>query len=285
MGRSICHNLLRQGYAITVFNRTYSKAEPLLSAGATWAASPQQIAEQSDVVFTMVGLPNDVREVILGEQGVLKGASPGNIVVDMTSSSPELAIEIAKRAESLGILAIDAPVSGGDVGAREGTLSIMIGGDAQAVAALRPIWEVIGSRFVHQGPAGMGQHAKMVNQILVASSMIGVCESLVYAYRAGLDLDSVLKSVSQGAAGSWTLTNLAPRILQNNFDPGFYVDHFVKDLTIALTEANSMGLDLPGLKLAKKLYEELRQQGFGQFGTHALQKSVAAAAGIDWESR
>lgn len=285
MGRSMCQHLLDHGYAITLFNRTRSKADALLQAGASWAQSPQQVAEQSEVILMMVGLPEDVREVVLGDRGVLSGSRPGSILVDMTTSSPELAVEIDRKARSVGVFSIDAPVSGGDIGARQGTLSIMIGGDAEAVAAMRPIWEIIGGSFVHQGAAGSGQHTKMVNQILVAAGMIGVCESLIYAYKAGLDLDSVLKSVSQGAAGSWALTHLAPRIVQNNFDPGFFVDHFVKDLGIALAEAEKMGLDLPGLKLAHQLYAEMQRQGLGRLGTHALQKSVAAAAGIDWESR
>lgn len=285
MGLSMCQHLLDHDYSITVYNRTRQKAEKLLQNGARWADTPLKVAQQSDVVVTMVGFPEDVREVILGDQGILKGIGSGGIIVDMTTSSPELAIEIDQQATTRGVFSIDAPVSGGDVGARNATLSIMIGGDSEAVEALTPIWEIIGGNWVYQGSAGAGQHTKMVNQILVAASMIGVCESLIYAHRAGLSLESVLKSVSQGAAGSWTLDHLAPRIVQNRFEPGFYVDHFIKDLSIALHEAERMQLKLPGLELAQKLYLDLQQQGYGQAGTHALQKTVAAAAGIDWDMR
>lgn len=285
MGSSMCAHLLNKGFSVTVFNRSKGKAEYLVARGAGWASSPQAVARSSDVVFAIVGLPEDVEQVFLGTEGILAGAPPSSIIVDMTTSRPDLAQKIYSAAKEKGVYSIDAPVSGGDVGARNASLSIMIGGDEQAVAALQPCWEAMGKSAIRQGGPGAGQHTKMVNQILIAAGMIGVCESLLYAYRAGLDLSRVLESVGGGAAGSWSLTNLAPRIVANNFAPGFYVDHFVKDLAIAVSEADRMQLKLPGLKLAQQLYGELQRQGCGQNGTQALQKSLAAISGIDWEHR
>jgi 3-hydroxyisobutyrate dehydrogenase len=285
MGQSMCRHLLSAGYRVTVHSRTRSKADGLVSAGAIWADSPKAVAMNSDVVFSIVGMPQDVAEVFLGSDGVLAGCTPGKVVVDMTTSPPELARQIAKAAEQIRVHSIDAPVSGGDIGARNATLSIMVGGNPQVVSALEPCWQAMGKTVVHQGGAGAGQHTKMVNQILIGSNMIGVCEALLYGFRAGLDLTRVLESVSGGAAGSWSLTNLAPRIVANNFAPGFFVDHFVKDLGIAVKEAEQMGIQLPGLQLAQRLYLELQKQGAGQCGTQALQNSLAALSGIDWENR
>ena len=285
MGTSMCGHLLRAGFAATVFNRTRSKAEPLLAAGAAWAESPKAVAEASDVIFTIVGYPADVRQVILGPGGVLEGCRPGKIIVDMTTSEPSLAVEIAETAAKLGVCALDAPVSGGDVGAREARLSIMIGGDAEAVESLRPCWAAMGKTFVRQGGPGAGQHAKMVNQILIATNMIGVCEGLLYAYKAGLDLETVMQSVGGGAAGSWSLTNLGTRIIANNFAPGFFVEHFVKDLGIALAEARRLGLCLPGLALANQLYLSLVAHGHARDGTQALQLALAAMSNVDWMAR
>jgi 3-hydroxyisobutyrate dehydrogenase len=285
MGASMCGHLLRAGFAATVFNRAKAKAEPLLAAGAAWADCPSAAAAASDVVFTMVGYPADVRQVILGPAGVLAGCRPGSIVVDMTTSEPSLAVEIAAAAAKLGVQAVDAPVSGGDVGAREARLSIMIGGDAEVADALRPCWQAMGKTFVRQGGPGAGQHTKMVNQILIAGNMIGVCESLLYAYRAGLDLEIAMQSVASGAAGSWSLSNLGPRIIANNFAPGFFVEHFIKDLGIALAEAKRMGLCLPGLALANQLYLSLAAHGHGRAGTQALQLALAAMSNIDWPKR
>ncbi len=223
--------------------------------------------------------------MILGANGVLEGCRPEAIIVDMTTSRPALAGEIFRTASAQGVQAIDAPVSGGDTGARNGTLSIMIGGAAPAIQSLEPIWDILGKTWVHQGPAGAGQHTKMVNQTLIASGMIGVCEALLYAWRAGLDLNSVLQSVSSGAAGSWSLSNLAPRMIDNNFDPGFFVEHFIKDMGIALDEARRMELALPGLALAHQLYIALRAQGHGRSGTQALQLALAQLSAIDWIGR
>jgi 3-hydroxyisobutyrate dehydrogenase len=281
----MCGHLMARGFAMTVYNRSKEKAQPLLDRGAAWADSPRQVAERSDVVFAIVGFPQDVREVFLGPDGALAGSKPGNILVDMTTSEPSLAVEIYRAAKAKGVYAVDAPVSGGDIGAREARLSIMIGGDKDVVEALRPCWEAMGKTIVHQGGPGAGQHTKMTNQIVIATNMIGVCEGLLYAYKAGLNLETVMQSITPGAAGSWSLSNLGPRIIHNNFDPGFFVEHFVKDMGIALAEASRMNLSLPGLALAQQLYIALKAQGHGRDGTHALQLALASLSGIDWKHR
>jgi len=285
MGSSMCGHLLAKGFAVTVYNRTRSRAEGLLAKGAHWADSPRAVAEASDVIFTIVGFPSDVRAVVLGPDGTLSACKPGNVLVDMTTSEPSLAEEIAHAAQARGVSSVDAPVSGGDVGAREARLSIMIGGDKQVVDALAPCWEAMGKTIIHQGGPGAGQHTKMVNQILIAGNMIGVCEALLYGYRAGLDLATVMQSVTPGAAGSWSLANLGPRIIANNFDPGFFVEHFIKDMGIALAESRRMGLALPGLALAQQLYIALAAQGHARDGTHALELALASMSGIDWKKR
>jgi 3-hydroxyisobutyrate dehydrogenase len=285
MGHSMAGHLMSAGFAMAVYNRSKSKAEALLAKGAAWAASPKALAEQSDVVFAIVGFPADVREVMLGANGALAGSKAGNVLVDMTTSEPSLAVEIYSAAKAKGVHSVDAPVSGGDVGAKNAALSIMIGGDKDVVESLAPCWNAMGKTIVHQGGPGAGQHTKMVNQILIASNMIGVCEALLYGYKAGLDLPTVLQSVGSGAAGSWSLLNLGPRIMNNNFDPGFFVEHFIKDMGIALDEAKRMGLCLPGLALSHQLYLALKSQGHGRDGTHALELALARLAGIDWKNR
>ena len=285
MGASMCGHLMDAGHPATVHTRTRAKAEGLLERGATWADSPREVAEASDIVFTIVGYPADVREVILDADGVLAGCTGGEVIVDMTTSEPSLAVEIAEAAAARGVAAVDAPVSGGDVGARNGTLSIMIGGDAEVVASLEGCWEAMGRTWVHQGGPGAGQHTKMVNQTLIASGMIGVCEGLLYAWRAGLDLETVMESVASGAAGSWSLSNLGTRMMAGNFDPGFFVEHFVKDMGIALAEADRMGLDLPGLRLASELYEHLTAADRGRLGTQSLILALAEASDLDWTAR
>ena len=285
MGGSMCGHLMASGFAMTVYNRTKAKAEPLVEQGASWADSPRSVAEQSDVVFAIVGFPSDVRSVFLGIDGALAGSREGNILVDMTTSEPSLAIEIYDAAKAKGVSSIDAPVSGGDVGAREARLSIMIGGDRDVVESLQPCWDAMGKTVVYQGGPGAGQHTKMVNQTLIATNMIGVCEALLYAYQAGLDLETVMQSVASGAAGSWSLSNLGPRIIAGNFDPGFFVEHFIKDMGIALAEAKAMGISLPGLALAHQLYVALQAQGHGRDGTHALQLALASLSGVDWNHR
>ncbi|HEX3727489.1 MAG TPA: NAD(P)-dependent oxidoreductase [Pirellulales bacterium] len=285
MGSSMCAHLMKAGFSATVFNRTKAKAQPLLDKGAHWADTPKAVAAASDVVFSIVGFPADVRDVTLGAEGSLAGCKPGAVLVDMTTSEPSLAVEIAEQAKKKGVHSVDAPVSGGDVGAREARLSIMIGGDKEVVESLNPCWQAMGKTIIHQGPAGAGQHTKMVNQILIATNMIGVCEALLYGCRAGLDLNVVLQSVASGAAGSWSLSNLGPRIIAGNFEPGFFVEHFIKDMGIALAESKRMGLSMPGLALAHQLYVSVAARGHARDGTHALELALASMAGLDWKKR
>src|SRR6478735_2990923 len=280
MGRWMCEHAMKKGYSATVYNRSKDKLQPLLELGAKGADSPKKVAENSDIVFAIVGYPKDVREVFLGADGALAGAKAGAVLVDMTTSEPSLAKEIYEAAKAKGVASLDAPVSGGDVGAKNAALSIMIGGEPDVVAAVQPIFETMGKTIVHQGAPGAGQHTKMVNQILISSNMIAVCEGLLYGHKAGLDLETVFKSVTVGAAGSKALEVLGPRILARNFEPGFYVEHFIKDMGIALAEAEKMNLSLPGLGLAKQLYEAVRAQGYGRKGTHALMLALEAISGI-----
>ena len=280
MGRWMCQHLISKGYAATVHNRSRDKTKPLLDAGAAYADSPRAVAVRSDVVFAIVSFPHDVREVFLGAQGALTGSRSGMILVDMTTSEPSLAREIDEAARGKGVASIDAPVSGGDVGARNAALSIMVGGDAEAVAAVQPLFECMGKTIVHQGPAGAGQHTKMVNQILIATNMIGVCEALLYGNKAGLDPKTVLQSVGAGGAASWSLNNLGPRIINGNFEPGFFVEHFLKDMGIALDEAKRMGLALPGLALANQLYLAVQAHGWGRKGTQALMLALEQLSNV-----
>lgn len=285
MGNSMAGHLLAAGFAVSVYTRTKSRADALIAKGAGWAETPKALAEQCDVIFSIVGFPSDVREVMLGANGALAGSKPGNILVDMTTSEPSLAVEIADAAKAKGVFSVDAPVSGGDIGAKNAALSIMIGGDKEVVDALQPCFAAMGKTIIHQGGPGAGQHTKMVNQILIASNMVGVCEALLYGYKSGLDLETVMKSVSVGAAGSWSLSNLGPRIMANNFDPGFFVEHFIKDMGIALEEAKRMNLALPGLALGNQLYLSLKAQGGGKLGTHSLQLALSRMSDIDWKAR
>ncbi len=285
MGQSMCGHLLDAGFEVSLYNRTKQKADALLDRGARWRAAVAEVAESADIVFTMLGYPHDVRQVYLDDNGLLASSRPGTILIDMTTSQPLLAKQIAQQAAVKDITVIDAPVSGGDVGARDATLSIMIGGPEETCDALDPCWQALGSTIVYQGEAGMGQHTKMVNQTLIASGMVGLCEALLYGYRAGLNMQQVLQSVAGGAAGSWSLSNLGPRILANNFDPGFFVEHFIKDMGIALEEARRMKLSMPGLALAHELYIALAAQGHSRSGTQALQVALATASGIDWQNR
>lgn len=270
MGAAMAGHLLAQGHALTVFSRTRSKAEDLLLRGARWAESPARVADASDVVFTMVGFPRDVSDVYLGDAGLVHQARAGMVFVDMTTAPPSLAGTIAEAIKARGAYFLDAPVSGGDVGARNASLSIMVGGEAGIADAIRPLFELLGRTIIHQGATGAGQHAKLCNQITIAGTMIGVCESLLYGYRAGLDLETMLQSIRGGAAACWALDNLAPRILARNFDPGFFVEHFVKDMGMALEESRRMGLVLPGLSLVHQLYLAVQAHGHGRSGTHAL---------------
>lgn len=280
MGNSMCGHLIKAGYQATVSTRTKEKAKALLDAGAAWAETPKAVAEKSDVIFAIVGFPKDVREVFLGADGALAGCRPGCILVDMTTSEPTLAVEIHEAAKAKKVASLDAPVSGGDVGAKNAALSIMVGGDEDAFAAVKPLFECLGKTIVRQGPAGSGQHTKAVNQILVAASMIGVCESLLYATKAGLDPTTVLQSVGGGAAASWSLNNLGPRIIARNFEPGFFVEHFIKDMGIALDEARRMSIALPGLALVSQLYNAVKAQGYGRKGTQALMLALEQMANL-----
>jgi 3-hydroxyisobutyrate dehydrogenase len=266
----MCRHIMSKGYPVTLFSRTREKAEPLLQQGATWVDSPAEVAARCEVIFTMVGFPTDVREVYFGTGGLVESAGAGTILVDMTTTEPGLAREIYEAARSRTAHAVDAPVSGGDVGARNATLSLMVGGDREVMESIRPILEAMGRQIVYQGPAGAGQHTKMCNQIVIAGTMIGVCESLLYGFKAGLDLETMLLSIQGGAAKCWSLDNLAPRILRRDFAPGFFVDHFIKDMGIALKEAASMGLALPGLALVHQIYLGVKANGHGKSGTQAL---------------
>lgn len=270
MGLSMCRHIMNQGYPCTVYTRTKAKADALVTQGATWAQTPAELASTCDVIFTMVGLPQDVEEVYFGDQGLLSTAKKGAVVVDMTTTRPSLAQEIFTKAAEKGVHAVDAPVSGGDVGARNAALSIMVGGDKGVVDAIMPLFEAMGKAIVHQGEAGAGQHAKMCNQIVIAGTMVGMCESLLYGEKAGLDLETMLKSITGGAAACWSLDNLAPRILKGEMDTGFFVEHFVKDMGIALDESRRMNLALPGLALVHQLYQAVMAHGGQRLGTQSL---------------
>jgi 3-hydroxyisobutyrate dehydrogenase len=270
MGSPMCLHLIKKHYKVIVNNRTKRKAKQLIDNGAKWAQSPKVVAENADVIFTILGFPKDVRQVYFGKDGIFEGLKKGSLLVDMTTTEPSLAEEIYEEARRKGASSVDAPVSGGDIGAQAGTLSIMVGGDKDAVNTVMPLLKFMGGNIVHQGGVGKGQHAKMCNQIMASALMIGMCETLLYGYKAGLDLNTMLSSVSKGAAASWMLDNLAPRIVKRDFKPGFYVEHFIKDMGIALKEAERMNLMLPGLSLVNQLYIAAKAQGHGRKGTQAL---------------
>ncbi|AZV42073.1 NAD(P)-dependent oxidoreductase [Peribacillus asahii] len=272
MGKSMAHHLLKAGYELYVYTRTKEKAEELLIQGAKWADTPKELAQHANVIITMIGYPKDVEDIYLGEQGLIVNGKPGTYMIDMTTSTPSLAERIASEAKKKGMAALDAPVSGGDIGARDAKLAIMVGGEEEDFKTVQPILEVMGNNIIYQGKAGAGQHTKMCNQITIASTMIGVTEAIVYAKKAGLDPDRVLQSISTGAASSWSLTNLVPRMVKEDFEPGFYIKHFIKDMTIALEEADKMGMDTPGLALSKSLYVQLAEAGEENSGTQALYK-------------
>lgn len=272
MGASIVRHLLKADYTVTVYNRTKSKTDELVALGATWAATPQEVTEKSDLIFSMVGYPSDVEEIYFGEMGIFKSEVKGKIIVDMTTSTPALAKKIAVHAAKEDAVALDAPVSGGDLGAKNGTLTIMVGGDAKAYDEIEEVLSVFGAKVNLQGEAGAGQHTKMANQIMIAGTMTGMTELLLYAKEAGLDLEKVLDTVGGGSAANWSLANYAPRILKEDYSAGFFVKHFVKDLKIALDEADKMGISLPATEKAKELYEKLMAEGHENDGTQALIK-------------
>lgn len=270
MGRSMAAHILAAGYKMVVYNRTRTRADELVEKGAQWKDTVKEVSQAANVIITMVGYPADVEEVYFGDQGILMNARPGTYVIDMTTSEPRLAKKIFSEAEKKGIHSLDAPVSGGDIGAKNAALTIMVGGERDIFEKMKPILELIGKNIVLQGPAGAGQHTKMCNQIAIASNMIGVSEAMVYAKKAGLDPVKVLESIGAGAAGSWSLSNLAPRMIKGDFEPGFYVKHFVKDMKIAISEAEAMGLSTPGLLLSKSLYDQLVEEHKENKGTQVL---------------
>ncbi len=272
MGKSMCMHILKKGYAVSLHNRARAKADDLCRMGAVWCDSPGDVAAQSDIVFSMVGEPPDVAQVILGKGGVLEQIQPGAVIVDMTTSEPSLAQRIYTEATCKSVASLDAPVSGGDIGAREGTLAIMVGGDEAAFRRVLPIFALMGKNIARMGEPGMGQHTKMSNQIVIASTMVGVVEAILYAHRAGLDLSNVIDVIGKGAASSWALNQLGPRIVKGDFAPGFYIRHFVKDMGIALLEARRMKLSLPGLALANQFYTAALAEGLETDGTQALYK-------------
>ncbi|MBA5851126.1 NAD(P)-dependent oxidoreductase [Clostridium sp. cel8] len=274
MGNSMAANLMKGGFKLLVYNRTKSKAENLIENGAVWKDNIEDLSKSADVIISIVGYPKDVEEIYLGEHGIVNSARPGSIIIDMTTSKPSLAKKIYEKAKERGIYVLDAPVSGGDVGARDGVLSIMVGGEKEIFEKVRQIFDLMGNNVVLQGGPGAGQHTKMCNQIAIAANMMGVCEAMVYAKKAGLDPQTVLKSISSGGAASWSLSNLAPRMIKGDFEPGFYVKHFVKDMNIALSEAKAMNLDTPALKLSKSLYDELLKEDKGDCGTQVLYKLI-----------
>lgn len=272
MGQSMAKHLLAAGHSLVVYTRTAHKAQALLDLGATWAETPQALAQQADIVFTIVGYPQDVEDVYLGEQGLFAGSRAGQIFVDMTTSTPSLAQRLFAEGAARGVAVLDAPVSGGDLGAREGRLTTMVGGDAQAYEQVLPYFECFSAKVRLQGSAGAGQHTKMANQIMIAGTMVGMTELLVYAKSAGLDLEAVIDTVGAGSASNWSLLNYAPRILREDYSPGFFAKHFLKDLKIALAEAERLNVELPGTALAAKLYQQLCESGYENDGTQALIK-------------
>lgn len=282
MGAPMAGHLLDGGYQLQVCNRTKQRAADLVQRGAVWRDSPQALAADVDAVFTMLGYPTDVRSTVLGDDGVINAMQPGAVLIDMTTSEPTLAAEIGKAAAARDIQALDAPVSGGDVGARNAALVIMVGGSEEAFNRARPLLQLLGKSITRHGAAGSGQHTKMVNQIAIASGMIGLCEALLYAHRAGLDVEEAIDTIKGGAAGSWSLSNYGPRILKGDFQPGFKIEHFIKDLGIALEEARRMKLSLPGTALAEQLYVAATGQGLGQKGTHALSIALARLSASEW---
>ncbi|MFC6254295.1 NAD(P)-dependent oxidoreductase [Secundilactobacillus hailunensis] len=273
MGGAIAEHLLDAGHELVVYNRTKAKTDALVAKGATWVDTPAQVAQQTDVIFSMVGYPTDVESIYFDDQGIFSTLTAGKTVVDMTTSTPTLAEKIAAKAQALNAHALDAPVSGGDVGAKNATLTIMVGGDQATYDAVKPLFELVGQKVHLFGSAGKGQHTKMANQIMIAGTMTGTVEMMVYAKHAGLNMNDVLDTLSSGGADNWSMDNYAPRILKGDYTPGFFAKHFLKDLRIALDEADKMKLNLPATKLAKQLYETMvDDKGLGNDGTQGLIK-------------
>ncbi|RIN15711.1 NAD(P)-dependent oxidoreductase [Mammaliicoccus vitulinus] len=270
MGKSMAEHLIKEGYTVNVFNRTKSKADSLIEQGAEWCDTVKLLSQNSDVIISIVGYPKDVESIYLSEEGILNHAKEGSIVIDMTTSSPALAEKIYGKAKSQNIKSLDAPVSGGDVGAKNAALTIMVGGDEDAYRQVEDIFKVIGKNVVYQGKSGNGQHTKLSNQIAIAAGMLGVAEAIIYAEEAGLNIEKVFNSIEHGAAGSWSLSNLGPRMVENDYAAGFYVKHFIKDMKIAIEESEKMGLYMPGLLKAKEVYDALSEAGFDDNGTQSV---------------
>ena len=279
MGKSMARHLQAAGHELYIFNRTKEKAAGLLEKGAQWCESPAEVAQQAEIIFTIVGFPVDVESTYLGDTGILSVDGPCRILVDMTTGEPGMAKHIAETAAAKGIAGLDAPVSGGDIGARNAKLAIVVGGDKAAFDEVLPLFQLMGENIAYMGPAGAGQHTKMCNQTLIAGTMIGVCESLLYAARVGLDQQAVIDIIGKGAAGSWSINNMGPRIVKGDYNPGFYVEHFIKDMGIALKEAAAANLSLPGLALAHQLYMAVKAQGHGRLGTQALMLALKTLNG------
>lgn len=270
MGQGMIKNLLKAGFDVNIFTRTKVKATQLMTEGANWVSQAKELAETSDIIITMIGTPKDVRDIYFGSGGLIENARESSYLIDMTTSQPNLAIEIYQQAKLKGLHALDAPVSGGDVGAQNGLLAIMVGGDQSSFDAVLPVFKAMGENIRLQGEAGAGQHTKLMNQIAIAPGMIGVAEALIYAEKAGLTTQSALKSIETGAAGSWSLSNYAPRMIQNEFEPGFAIKHFIKDMEIAVESSKELGLNTPGLELALSMYKELQARGLAEKGIHAI---------------
>ncbi len=272
MGKSMARNLMKKGYEVSIYTRTKEKAEDIISEGAKWYDTIAECVSDKDAVITMVGYPKDVEEVYFGDKAIISSAKKGAYLIDMTTTSPKLSVRIYNEAKTLGKFALDAPVSGGDVGARNGTLSIMVGGDRDAFDACMPIFQAMGTNIMYEGKAGNGQHTKMANQIALSGVIACVCEAITYAKKVGLDVQTMLDSISQGAAGSWQMSNMAPRILKGDLNPGFFIKHFIKDMTIASEEAKDVNLDMPIVSDVLSMYRALDQEGYGNLGTQALIK-------------
>lgn len=272
MGKHMVQNLIKSGFELYIYSRTKSKAQEVIEAGAIWCDTAKECVLNCEAVITMVGYPKDVEEVYFSQDGILNSAKPGTYLIDMTTTSPKLSKRIYTAACSKNLYALDAPVSGGDVGAKNATLTIMVGGDKQAFDNCLPVFNVIGKNIVYQGEAGLGQHAKMANQIALSGIISSLCESIAYAHGVGLDVETLLKAISGGAAGSWQMANMAPRIIEGNLNPGFYIKHFIKDMEIAKEESQAVDLDLCILKEVLKLYKHLDQKNMGDLGTQALIK-------------
>ena len=272
MGKSMVRNLMKNGFEVSIYARTKAKVTDILAEGALWCDSIAQCAQGKDAVITIVGYPKDVEEVYFGQGGILENASAGCVLIDMTTTSPQLSVKIEQAAKEKGLKALDAPVSGGDVGAKNGTLSIMVGGEKETYTQCLPIFQAMGTNIIYEGKAGAGQHTKMANQIALGGAIAGVCEALTYAKKVGLDLQTMLDSISKGAAGSWQMSNMAPRMLKGDFDPGFFVKHYIKDMNIALEEASHVNLTMPVLNEVHDMYQALNDQGMGDLGTQALTK-------------